>query len=94
VGPLDERTRERRDEQDERQAAQGEEQPVPDLLPLARAHLDALEEHERRKLHGLLPLAMHEVHEHRHGEGGEPGEKERSEETHQRTRTSRSRALR
>ena len=80
VMPLEERPRERGDEQRERQAPQHEQQQVPQLLPPHRPVRNPLQEHQRRKLDDVAPLAIDQVDDHRNGDRGEAGEERGGEE--------------
>ena len=62
---LEERARERRGQKREGEAAEHEQENVPQLLPAHRPIRDPLQEHQRRKLHDRATLAVNQVNEHR-----------------------------
>ena len=70
------------DDQRQRRKAQQQQRPVPDPAAAHRLVGDALQEHQRRKLDDVLPLALDQVNDHRDGESGEPEQEERRQERH------------
>src|SRR5262252_603242 len=84
MAALEERTRERRDEEGDRRTSEGEQQQVPDLLAPHRAIRNPLEEHERRKFDDDLSLAVDKMDDHRDGDRRETGEKGGGEKIHKR----------
>ena len=86
------RSREGSNQQHHRAGPHEEQPPVVDPAPFDGLVRHALDEHERRKLDDVLPLALDEVHQDRHGDGREPQEEERCKKRHgYRTRIRRSR---
>ncbi len=79
VGAAKERACEGEDNQRERRQPHHQQQPVPDPAAPHRLVRDAPQEHQRRKLDDLLPLALDQVEQHRHRQSGEPDQKERRE---------------
>ena len=69
-------------EEDDRQAAQGEEQGMPDPPPVHRLEGQLPEEHQRREYGHPAALAMREVDDDRDREEPEPGQEPRGQETH------------
>jgi hypothetical protein len=72
--------RERR--HDERQRRQAQQQQRPVANPPAPHGLvgNPLQEHQRRKLDDVLPLALDQVNDHRHRQRREPEQEQRGQE--------------
>jgi hypothetical protein len=65
---------------------------VPDAPPSNRLVWNPPQEHERRELHDVLPLALNQVQNYRNRESGKANEEERSQKLHDHlTRDKRSR---
>ena len=78
--PVEHRSGEGRDEEQEDHRARQEQQPVANPLPPRVLVRRAQQEHQRRERRGLLPLLVHEVHEDRDGQRREADGEERGEE--------------
>jgi hypothetical protein len=76
VLPAQERTRERKHDQRERGQPQHQEQPVPDAPPLDGLIGDLPQEHQRRELDHVLPLALDQVQKDRDGEAPQGDQEE------------------
>ena len=86
-------------DQQQRREPQHQQPPVLNPPPPHRLIRNLAQEHQRRKLDDLLPLALHQMQQDRNGQRGETDEEQRGEEGHvsaevYRTRLRRSRAPR
>ena len=81
VAAAEEGPRERHHEQEDRQRAQREQEPVVEGAAPVLLEGDLLEEHERGELHHLAALLSREVNPDRDRERGEPGQEERDQES-------------
>ena len=74
---LQERLRERQDDQGERRQPHHQEEPVVNPPPPYGLVRDALHEHQRREMHHLLLLALNQMDQHGNGECREGCEEQR-----------------
>jgi hypothetical protein len=75
-----ERARERQHDERERRQPHRKEKPVPDASAPHGLIWNPPQEHQRRELHHVAPLALYQVQQHRNRNRGQARQEERSEE--------------